>query len=197
MMTGIILAGGQSRRMGKDKAELPWKEGTLLTATVDKLLLICSEVVVVGPRRVLARDVRWTEDRYIGKGPLAGLHAGLEAATCSSALVLPCDMPTVSMRVLEELVLLSRNVDMVIPVHSGGNEPLCAWYSKDACLPVIESLLEAGYSRLLDILPRVRVGQLDVEKLFPPISVEKIFANLNWPIDYETAQQEATKKFVT
>lgn len=86
-MIGIILAGGQSRRMGKDKAELPWEEGTMLTATVDKLLLLCSEVVVVGPRRTLAREVRWTEDRYIGKGPLAGLHAGLEEAACSSALV--------------------------------------------------------------------------------------------------------------
>jgi molybdopterin-guanine dinucleotide biosynthesis protein A len=195
-MTGIILAGGQSRRMGKDKAQLPWKEGTLLTATVDKLSLLCSEVVVVGPRRELPRIVHWTADRYIGKGPLAGLHAGLEAATCSCALVLPCDMPAVPVRVLEELVRLSKEVDMVIPVHSQGNEPLCAWYSIDACLPVIITLLEAGYSSLRDILPRVRVEYLEVEKIFPQVAIDKVFSNLNSPIDYEAAKQEATKTFV-
>jgi len=192
-MTGIILAGGKSRRMGTDKACLPWQDGTLLTATVDKLLLVCHEVIIVGPYRAIARKVHWTKDRYVGKGPLAGLQAGLEAASSNSksALVLPCDMPTVPVQVLEALVLRSQcqAVDMVIPVHSGGSEPLCAWYSIENCLPVIQTLLETGHSRLTDILSRVRVDQVEVGNLFPGIAVEKIFANLNSPLDYESAKQ--------
>jgi len=192
-MTGIILAGGKSRRMGTDKACLPWRDGTLLTATVDKLLLVCREVIVVGPYRAIARKVHWTKDRYVGKGPLAGLQAGLEEASSSSnsALVLPCDMPTVPVQVLEALVLRSQCqvVDMVIPVHLGGSEPLCAWYSIENCLPVIQNLLETGHSRLTDILPRVRVDQIEVGNLFPGIAIEQIFANLNSPLDYENARK--------
>lgn len=191
-MTGIVLAGGKSRRMGQDKAQLPWREGTLLTATVDKLLSLCSEVVIVGPYRAVERKtVRWTEDRYIGRGPLAGLHAGLEEAACNSALVLPCDMPSIPVCLLEELVLQAKGADAVIPVHSAGLEPLCAWYSKTACLPIIKALLESGHSRLLDILPRVRVSQLEVESIFSQAAIKKFFANLNSPLDYETATQEA------
>lgn len=190
-MTGIILAGGRSSRMGKDKAQLPWKEGTLLTAVVDKLFLLCKEVVVVGPRRTLDRPVKWTEDRYCGKGPLAGIHAGLAVAAFDSAIILPCDMPTVPVQMLEAMVLLSKNADLVIPVHSEGYEPLCAWYSRDVCLPVISSLLESGYTSPLDILPRVRIGRLEVENLFSKTSLKRFFANLNSPIDYEIAKREA------
>ncbi|MBP2640770.1 MAG: molybdenum cofactor guanylyltransferase [Firmicutes bacterium] len=193
-MTGIVLAGGRSRRMGKDKAELPWKSGTLLTEAVDKLRLFCKEVIVVGPQRPLEREVRWTQDRYVGKGPLAGLHAGLEEASFDSALILPCDMPTLPVRVLEEMVLVanSKKFDVVLPVHSEGNEPLCTWLSKEACLPVIRRLLEDGYTCPLDIFPQVRVGYLEVERFFPQATMEKIFANLNSPADYEIAKQEKT-----
>ena len=200
-MTGIILAGGKSRRMGTDKACLPWWDGTLLTATVDKLLLVCHEVIIVGPFRAIDRKVHWTQDRYVGKGPLAGLHAGLEEASYNSksVLVLPCDMPTVPVQVLEALVLHSqcRAVDMVIPIHSGGIEPLCAWYSIESCLPVIQTLLETGYSRLTDILPHVRVDQVEVENLLPGIAVEQIFANLNSPLDYENARQKVVNVLKT
>jgi molybdopterin-guanine dinucleotide biosynthesis protein A len=176
--------------MGQDKAQLPWGGSTLLAATVEKLFLICQEVIVVGPRRPLAREVRWTQDRYTGKGPLAGLHAGLEEAAFDSAILLPCDMPTVSVRLLEEMVRLSKGVDIVIPIHFKGCEPLCTWYSRGVCLPVVRRLLEEGYTSLLDPLSRVRVKHLEIETVFPGVSVESLFANLNSPIDYERAKQD-------
>jgi len=195
-MTGIVLAGGRSSRMGKDKAELPWQGGTMLSAAVDKLALFCKEIIVVGPQRTLDRNVRWTQDRYVGKGPLAGLHAGLEEASDDSVLIVPCDMPTLPVRVLEEIVKLAGTgeFDVVLPVHSDGNEPLCTWLSKPACLPVIRRLLEEGHTCPLDIYPHVRVGELDMEKIFSQAEVEKIFANLNSPVDYEAAKKEVLTK---
>jgi molybdopterin-guanine dinucleotide biosynthesis protein A len=188
-MTGIILAGGQSRRMGQDKAQLPWCGGTLLSVTVDKLSLLCREIVVVGPKRDLAREVRWTQDRYPGRGPLAGFHAGLAEAVFAGALVLPCDMPEVPVSLLARLAEVSAGADIAIPVHANGYEPLCAWYSREACLPVTERLLAEGYSRLLDVLPRVRVGQLHVEKEFPGLSIAQLFSNLNRLHNYEAAKR--------
>ncbi|MBP1764974.1 MAG: mobA 3 [Firmicutes bacterium] len=195
-MTGIVLAGGRSSRMGKDKAELPWQGGTMLSAAVDKLALFCKEIIVVGPQRTLERNVRWTQDRYVGKGPLAGLHAGLEEASDDSVLVVPCDMPTLPVRVLEEIIKVAETgeFDVVLPVHSDGNEPLCTWLSKSACLPVVRRLLENGHTCPLDIYQYVRVGELNVDQFFPKATVEKIFANLNSPVDYEAAKQEELVK---
>lgn len=189
-MTGIVLAGGKSRRMGKDKAQLSWHNGTLLTVAVDVLAPICNQIVVVGPIRELPRSVQWTQDRYIGKGPLAGLHAGLSETTNEGAIVLACDMPTVSSVLLEQLIRLSEGADIVIPVHSGRYEPLCAWYSKESCLPVIERLLEEGKTSLLDILPYVRVVKLQVEEILARDLVKRTFLNLNFPEEYEAAKQK-------
>ena len=188
-MTGIILAGGQSSRMGQDKAQLPWCGGTLLSAIVDKLSLLCREIVIVGPRRDLDREVRWIQDRYPGRGPLAGLHAGLAEAAFPGAIVLPCDMPGVPVSLLTRLATDSAGADIVIPVHKAGCEPLCAWYSREVCLPVVEGLLLEGCSRLLDVLPRVRVERLHVEKEFPGLSIDQVFRNLNRLHDYEAAKR--------
>lgn len=188
-VTGIVLAGGKSRRMGRDKAELPWGEGTLLTAIVDKLALVCDEIIIVGPQRNLARSVRWTEDRYSGKGPLAGLQAGLLEASFDSALVLACDMPDIPVRVLQELIRLAPGADMVIPIHSERLEPLCAWYAKEACLAVIQEMLAEDCLCLRSMVLRkgLRVRRLKVEELFPGVPSKKLFVNLNSPADYHHA----------
>lgn len=191
-MTGIILAGGSSCRMGKDKAQLPWGKSSLRTAIVDKLRLLCREIVIVGPRRALDRDVRWTEDHVKGKGPLAGLQAGLEAAAGESALVLPCDMPGVPLPLLKALVQSAEQTDIVLPVHSRGLEPLCAWYSKEACLPVIEKLLKAGCFSMIGMVPHVRVRFFHVETHYPSAPAEQLFANLNFPADYEREIRKLT-----
>lgn len=188
-MTGIILAGGQSSRMGRDKALLPWANGgTLLSAAVDKLKICCQEIVIVGPQRELDRTVHWVSDRYYGYGPLAGIQAGLVAARCDSSLVLACDIPFVPVRLLKALVGLSKDVDLVIPIHSGGYEPLCAWYHRQRCLPEIEKMLTERCFSLMDLLPRVRVARLEINHQFPGVGAAKIFANLNTPADYEVAR---------
>lgn len=190
-MTGIILAGGQSRRMGTDKALLPWNGGTFLSAMVDKLTSVCREIIVVGRPRMLARAVRWTTDRYCGVGPLAGLHAGLLETRSAGALVVPCDMPLLPVGVLEQLAALAKQADVVLPVHAQGCEPLCAWYSRTACLPVITQLLERGCTCPLDIFPQVRLLQVDMAAAFPNETPDELFANINFPGDYVRAEQRA------
>ena len=94
------------------------------------------------------------------------------------------------------MVLLSESkaFDVVLPVHSEGNEPLCTWFSKAVCLPIIRRLLAEGLTCPLDIFPQVRVGYLEVEKFFPAEPMGKVFANLNSPTDYDAARREKAAK---
>ncbi len=193
-MTGIVLAGGKSRRMGSDKAVLPWSGGTFLSAMVDKLACICSDIIVVGQPRPLGRKVRWTTDRYSGVGPLAGLHAGLAETMSAGALVVACDMPLLPVAVLRYLAGLAQQADVVLPVHSQGCEPLCAWYSRSACLPVITQLLEQGRTCPLDIFPRVSMLGVDMADIFPGEQADEIFTNINSPGDYVLAEQKQRRR---
>lgn len=99
MLLGIILAGGQSRRMGKDKAMLDWQGDTLL-AHAQQLLIEagCDSVVVSRNAPHYIRDV------FAGMGPLAGIHACLTAYTCDEAIVIPVDMPLLSSTSLINLI---------------------------------------------------------------------------------------------
>lgn len=187
-MKGVILAGGKSLRMGTDKANLTWNGETFLTVMVDKLRSVCDEVIIVGERRRLNREVRWTIDSYRNRGPLAGLQAGLLQTGGDGALFLPCDMPALPISVLKVLIELSPGVDVVIPRHALGLEPLCAWYSC-RCLSVVNQLLEQGGARLVDILPQLRVCYLDVEQCFPDQPAPALFANLNSPQEYVLARE--------
>lgn len=187
-MTGIVLAGGQSRRMGTDKALLAWEEGTLLSAAVKKLVGLCSEIIVVGPKRGLSHPVLWTTDRVIGAGPLAGLEAGLTAASFEETLVLACDMPLVSTALLRTLSSSAAAADVVLPRHVGGYEPLCAWYRRSACLPVIRQLLQAGHSRMQFLLPLVRTVAVSPDNGgYDGVAPEMFFSNVNTQDDYERA----------
>lgn len=186
MMTGVVLAGGRSRRMGSDKTQLAWGDGTLLSAAVDKLAGLCAEIVIVGPQQEVGRAVRWTTDRYVGAGPLAGLEAGLAAASFDSVLVLACDMPAVPTELLCNISQFSRRSDLVLPVHARGYEPLCAWYKRQACLAAAERLLREGNWRLQAMRQAVASVAYAVEEYYPA-GGERLFANLNTRTEYEAA----------
>ena len=192
-VTGIVLAGGKSRRMGTDKAQLAWKEGTLLSAAVEKLAGLCREIIVVGAKRSLPYSVVWTADRVVGAGPLAGLEAGLTAASFDETLVLACDMPLVSVAFLQTLSSSATAADVVVPRHAGGYEPLCAWYRRSACLPAARQLLQAGNARMQSLLPLVRTVAISADKNgYDGIAPETFFFNVNTKADYERAMLTRT-----
>ena len=187
-LTGIVLAGGKSRRMGMDKAQLAWEDGTLLSAAVNKLAGLCKEIIVVGTKRGLPHPVLWAADRVVGAGPLAGLETGLAAASFEETVVLACDMPLVSARFLQTLSASAIAADVVLPRHAGGYEPLCAWYRRSVCLPAVRQLLQAGNSRMQSLLPLVRTVAVrpDADG-YDGTAPEIFFFNVNTKADYERA----------
>jgi len=178
--TLLVLAGGDSRRMGRPK---PWIEvgnTVLLRYVVERLAPAFSEVVVsFGEPEQMEQLVpyRVVFDRKRAAGPLAGLEAGLLAARHEVMFAVACDMPYVTQEVAEMAVAAARNCDAAIPRHDGLFEPVCGAYRKTA-LPTIVGSLDAGNHVAHDVVEYMDVTWL--EGLDPAQ-----FESLNTPADLE------------
>lgn len=129
-VTGVVLAGGASRRMGQDKALLVWQGQTLLSRTVDCLSSLCDEIIVVGPERdvQLAPCARVVADILPNSGPLGGLYTGMREARNSVVLALACDLPHVHAGALTRLLDLLGDLS---PASPPGDRSLGRYISSD------------------------------------------------------------------
>lgn len=183
----IVLAGGASRRMGRNKALLTTGDGeTLIGHVVRNLRDLTDDLIVVSNTPELYKHLgaRLVGDRYQGMGPLAGLHAGLSTARHPWALAVACDMPLVNHRLVRYMALLSEGYQVVAPRRGDRVEPLHALYHR-SCLPAIEDRLEAGDLRMVSFYPAVAVRYVEEPEiaLFDPEGLT--FANANTPEDWE------------
>lgn len=190
----IVLAGGEGRRLGTDKAFLRIGGRVLIEGIVEKMAQIGDEVIIVtnSPQRYGYLEARLVGDIYPGKGALGGLYSGLRAAGNDYGLVVACDMPFLDLRLLRYMILLSPGHDVVIPRVGGLTEPLHAIYSKE-CLQPIERLLSAGRLKIIDFFPEVRVRYVEEQevKLFDPQCLS--FFNINTFADLEKARSLVRK----
>lgn len=196
-ITVLILAGGRSTRMGRDKAWLTLDGLPLVERVAQRLLPLAGEIVFSAndpapfsalvarlpiPARVIA-------DAFPGAGPLAGLHAGLTAASCDAVLAVATDMPFVNRAVVEAMVGLCEEPDAVVPRLSTEGfsepqpEPLHAVYRK-SCLPAIEAALLANRRRMVSFLSDVRVCYVDEPLLREIDPTLTSFRNVNTPDEW-------------
>ncbi len=191
---GVVLAGGASRRLGRDKATLPWTGTPLAHRAAAVLVEACGEVVVAGPAGAAPAGVEAVPDRFPGRGPLAGLHAGLERAGGRAIFALACDLPFVEADLVRYLAAFAAARAAEAPDEAGwaaadaaGTQPLCGVYS-----PAARAVAEA----------RLRAGELAVRGFFMaiggvavPIKAEldcyrpELLLNLNRPDDLRRARR--------
>jgi molybdopterin-guanine dinucleotide biosynthesis protein A len=188
----IILAGGRSARMGgASKARLPWGRNRLLDHMVALATQVSDDVVVVGRDGLAApAPAIAVTDVYADRGPLGGLHAGLQAARFDRGIALGCDMPFVRAPLLRGLLDLSAGHDAAVPRGSAGIHPLLAVYSR-RCLAVIEERLRDGGGRMTSFFDRVRVRWVSEDELraYDP-ELLSLF-NINTWEEYERALEIA------
>ncbi|HEX9191645.1 MAG TPA: formate dehydrogenase accessory sulfurtransferase FdhD [Candidatus Deferrimicrobiaceae bacterium] len=184
-VTGVILAGGNSRRMGSDKALLPHHGCRLIEAIHRRMAELFEEVVVVtgAPGRYDFLPCRRVPDLFEGMGALGGIHSGLSHSGTDLVFVVACDMPNVNAELVRNLCGLADGADAVVPEGEKGLEPLHAVYRKSA-LPAIERSLRDGERRVVSFFDRVTVRRVAVEEVsrFDP-SLDA-FRNINTPEDY-------------
>jgi molybdopterin-guanine dinucleotide biosynthesis protein A len=186
--TAIILAGGRSVRFGRDKSAEIAAGRSLLQRVVDAVGPIASDLIVVRapgmPPPIVRSEtpLRHEQDAREG-GALAGLYTGLLATHQPAAVALGCDMPLLSRSLLLHLwALLEQEVDVVMPLWEGKEEPLHAFYQR-TCLPAIERALDEGRRRLVDFLPDVRVRYVTHDELRRLDPEGRSFWNVNRPSD--------------
>jgi len=186
------MAGGVSRRLGKNKALERIGGRALIERVVDRLIPVTTEVMVVVARPKQAEplplpsSVRVITDRYPGRGSLGGIFTGVDASAERWSLVVACDMPFLDLDLLRHLMAKSTNADAVIPRLNGQPEPLHALYSK-ACLGPMERMLRAGQLKIAPLFETVRVRYVDegtIDRIDPR---HLSFFNINTQAELEEA----------
>jgi molybdopterin-guanine dinucleotide biosynthesis protein A len=186
--TLLVLAGGESRRMGRTKAWLEVGETTLLRWVVERLGPAFSEVVVSFAQPEQIQELlpyRLVFDRKPSAGPLAGLEAGLTTARNEVTFAVACDMPYVTRELAEMAVAASHGCDAAIPRVGGRPEPACAAYRRSA-LPAITAALDAGRYKATDLAEQLDVAWLE------GLDAD-LFRSLNAPEDYESFRLELAR----
>lgn len=190
-LTGLVLAGGASRRMGRDKAFLELGGQPLIEIVVARVAEVCKQVLIVAgdtePYADLGAPV--VKDRFRGVGVLGGLHAGLKAASHELSLAVGCDMPLLSPAVLRAFAEWAKGFDVAVLRDGEHVEPLHAAYRR-TCLPAMERAIRAGKRRIVSFFPHVRVRYVtsnEVAALDPDL---RSFRNVNTPEEWEAVRAE-------
>lgn len=193
-MTGVVLAGGESKRLGFNKAFAEVGDKPIIVRALDVLKGLFEEVFIVAleaePFEHLGVPVR--TDLLPGNNALGGVHAALSYASGEAGFVCACDMPFLSPRLIDRMVELASGYEVVLPRSPKGLEPLHAIYAR-GCLPAIEGAIGAGELKLTSYFSRVAVRVLEadeVERLDPG---GLSFFNVNTTEDLKTARALARR----
>jgi molybdopterin-guanine dinucleotide biosynthesis protein A len=168
-VTSIILAGGGSSRLGRDKASEPVNGRPLLQWVAERLEQVAAEIVVVRaagqllPSIETRRPLKVAEDILQGRGPLAGIHSGLQSASDDLSIAVGCDMPLLCVPLLQHLCQLAKGYDVVMPTRGGQPQPLHAVYRR-SCVEAIGEELRAGRLKVISFLGAVRVRYVGEEE---------------------------------
>ena len=187
---GVVLAGGASRRMGRDKAALELHGRPLVAWVTDALRSAFREVVIVGPahRAELVPEVPIIADAFPGQGPLGGIATALAHAGPRRVFVAACDMPFLSTALARYLASVGLEAAAVVPRSERGMEPLCAAYGH-SCHQVAKELLAGGDPSMADLLARVTVRVVEPEDWRGHDPSGRSLVNLNTPEEWEAARR--------
>jgi molybdopterin-guanine dinucleotide biosynthesis protein A len=194
----VIQAGGQSSRMGQDKALMPFLGRPLIARQVERLRPLGAGVVVVTnrPDDYAFLNLPLIPDDAPGQGLLVGLRSALSALCAPLLAVVACDMPFLQPALLQVQrdLLLREDMDVVVPRSPHGLEPLHMVYRRAACLPAINAAIQAGERRPISWLPHVRTREMTVEEVAAIDPGFRSFINVNTPEEFRQAELMAQEE---
>lgn len=195
-ITVVVQAGGQSSRMGEDKALKPFLGKPLIERVIERMSPIANEVIVTTNRPAdyaFLKNVRLISDLKPGRGALGGLYTAVASASHPLVAVVACDMPFASKNFFESAsrLMVAQEADVVIAKLDEGYEPIHALYRRGTCLPAIESAIEADQWKVIAWFPQVKVRTLSPEEVRALDPSGLCFWNLNTPEEFLEAERRA------
>ena len=200
MLSVVIQAGGQSSRMGEDKALKPFLGKPLIMRVIERLAPIADELIVTTNRPSdyeflnastgSAQRARLTPDLKPGRGALGGLYTAIASASQEYVAVAACDMPFASKNFFESAsnLLFKEEADLVIAKTDEGYEPFHALYRRETCLPAIEAAIDEDKWKVIAFFPQVKVRTLSPDELKNFDSSGLCFWNVNTPEEFKKAE---------
>ncbi|HEX9413269.1 MAG TPA: molybdenum cofactor guanylyltransferase [Ktedonobacterales bacterium] len=190
--SGVVLAGGASRRMGQDKAALVLGGETLLARVVRLLRAATPEVFVIGPaeRTLLVPGIPVVPDAQAGTGPLGAIATALAQATTDYVFVAACDMPFLRPGLVRYLAALASDFGVTVPRSARGLEPLHAVYAR-SCLPVIAAMLAERAYAVGGLCARVPTRIVEPEEWSAHDPAGLSIMNVNTPAEWRAALDRA------
>ena len=191
MLTIAIQAGGHSRRMGQDKALLPFLGQPMIARLIERLAPVADEILVTTnhPQDYRFLEVPLYPDLIPDRGALGGVYTALSAAKEPLVAIIACDMPFINYALLaaERDRLIETEADIVIPHTGEGLEPFHALYRRETCLPHVSAAIEAGRWRVDSWFDRVNLQTFPLAEIprFDPQLLS--FKNINTPEDLQKA----------
>lgn len=184
-LTGIILSGGKSSRMGKEKGLVDFQGKPLISYAINAIKPLVNSIIIganneLNEYQKLGYKIVEDEVRHIG--PLGGILSALRQSDTMYNIILSCDMPFINKEALQFMNQQRNDYDIVVAAHNGNKiEPLCGIYSKNT-LPIIENAIENGNYKLRDIFGKVSFATVNINASLPFYS-DKLFYNINKPED--------------
>jgi molybdopterin-guanine dinucleotide biosynthesis protein A len=198
MLSVVAQAGGQSTRMGEDKALKTFLGRPLIQWVTDRLAPVADELLVTTnqPEAYTFLNLPLRRDVRPGRGPLGGLYTALVSAKYSSVAVVACDMPFASAPLLVAGAgfLAQDGADVVIAESTEGFEPLHAVYRRETCIPAIEAAMDLEQWRVISWFPRVVVRRFTSQELSRYDPEGLAFWNVNTPEEFAQAERRASAR---
>ena len=195
LLSIVIQAGGESQRMGANKALLPFLGVPLIERVVERVRHLGAEIIITTnqPDGFEYLHLPLVADPVPGQGALVGLHTALQAASQPYVAVIACDMPFVNPRLISYQLdcLVSEQVDLVIPLTEQGYEPFHTVYRRETCLPAVADALQSGKKRMISWFDQVRVREVRQAELLRFDPLGRAFLNVNTPEEFQLAEQMA------
>ena len=199
-VTVVIQAGGESRRMGRSKALVPFAGRPLICRMIERLSPVADELIITtneGEKLAFLQDeypgldIKLTPDLHDYRGALPGIHTALEAASNPYVAIVACDMLFASPRLVvsEAIALKESGADAVVPVNKHGYEPFHAIYSREGCLPAVRELLENGDKRAQSFFDRVNVREFAQSEVLVAEPMGGCFINANTPDELHALEE--------
>jgi molybdopterin-guanine dinucleotide biosynthesis protein MobB len=185
-LSGAIIAGGQSSRLGFNKALLPFQGKPVIERMLETLSPIVSSIKIIAnnPADYQFLNIETVPDIRPGCGPLSGIHTALSLSNTEYVLIVSCDLPLLTASTLGPLLLKYPGYDITMFKHKLF-EPLCAVYRR-TCLPALEELIDHGEYRIIDLFPALNTRIIRIDQ-------SDEFQSMNTKEDYERLQKKYSR----